>query len=156
MSVVNYAIAEINSEIPEEILKFTFGDSRSFVNQSSIIEQRIYEKVIDSRIRRKIDVVGPQELEIHLKNSWKNKIDLGSFEIVLPLEATKGKRLISVQSISIMRTPYNGATMGTGFNNLAGSGGHQNSYYSQMNKILTAGAPPVLYTTADIEIKSLI
>lgn len=152
MTAVTHALTKINT-IPKAVLKYAFGGTqRSFVNQDSLIEQNIIEKVIEGRLRNEIDVMGPTENEILLKNSWKKVIDHSAFLVTLPIEATKNRRMMSVISVTLGRMPRSSITssMGAGFGTYGSTNG--NSLSSQNNKVMTSSAPTEVFSTANVEI----
>lgn len=152
MTAVTHALTKINT-IPKAILKYAFGGTqRSFINQDSLIEQNIIEKVIEGRLRNEIDVMGPTLNEILLKNSWKKIIDHSSFLVTLPIEATKNRRMLSIQSITLGRLPRGtlGSSMGASNGNYGAM--NQNSLTAQNNKAFQASAPTSVFSTSDVEV----
>lgn len=155
MSAVTHALTKINT-IPKPVLKYAFGGAqRSFVNQDSLIEQNIIEKIIEGRLRSEIDIMGPTEQEVLLKNSWKRLIDASSFTVTLPIEATKNRRLMSIQAMTLGRMPITAYTSAIGANAQGyGSSMGSSGLGSQNQKVLHASAPTQVFSTSDCEIIS--
>lgn len=154
MSAVTHALTKINT-IPKIILEYAFGkNQRSYVKQTSLIEQNIIEKIIQGRLRSEIDITGPTELQILLKEKWKQRVDHSSFTVTLPVEATKNRRLMSVNSITLGRMPINAISPVTGTSSVGFVNSQSSSLGAQNNKVLQTNAPTEVWSTAEVEIIS--
>lgn len=116
MNALLYAINEINSKIPREILQeaLCMGEQPSTVNLTSI-DDKILRKILKKRVLIDANIVGGIETTIPLNNIAPSFYEYHYTIYQIPPELTNNKEIISALSMAVM--PANGY-----FGNIGGYG----------------------------------
>lgn len=109
MSPVQFAIAEIRSVIPDEILELAFIPktkyklSRSRFTPKSI-DSQIYFSVINERVRRHVDSQGAKQITIPLSGLKFEEVEMGNgqaWTCHIPKRLTGGRTITHVISVHV-------------------------------------------------------
>jgi hypothetical protein len=167
MSPLQFALAEIRDEIPEEVLELAFIPKTKYKLSrqkflTTSIEQQIMDKVINGRVRRHVDAQGAQEITIDLNGLKREKVGPQAWIMHIPKTLTRGRSITHVLGIHIgvwSNSSMDGATPHFGFG-VSGtyltSGGissnscNSNAQITAVNDLLQTFAPTELNYTANV------
>lgn len=117
MDPISYAIAEVRSRIPPQLLAIVFGPTGNiFVSNPEAVEAAIRDKVIESRVRRVCDTAGAMMVEIPLNGLSPQRMEFQeinrfSYVFRIPKTLTNGRRITSALAIAY----GNNSQMGIGY-----------------------------------------
>lgn len=121
MSPVQFAIAEIRSVIPDEILELAFlPKTRYKLMQSRFtpksIDSQIYHLVINERVRRHVDIQGAKQVSINLSGLKFEDVNLGGSQAWvchIPKSRTGGRTITHVISVHVAMLGTMGGYLGS-------------------------------------------
>lgn len=136
MNALIYAINEINSQIPTEIIQagMTIDEPPSTVNLTSI-DDKVLRKVLKKRILVDANIVGGIETIIPLNNLQPSFYEDFYTVYQIPSELTNNKEIISALSIAFM--PANGYFgQAGGYNASSGFGNSSFNGFNSFNPLM--------------------
>lgn len=139
MNPIQYALNEIHSRIPSEILKIGF--QRGFRNDSVSLDERISIRVIRQRVLITSDLIGGREINIPLAGIQPEIIDNYTAIYDIPLNLSLGVPIIALRSSSYAPTGYMAYQQASSYNatnNLANAASNIFNSHSTMPIVSTA------------------
>lgn len=106
MGPVQYAIEEVKSQIPPQLLSLVFSASgRMFSSQPGAVEASIRERVIDGRVRRVVDTAGAVQDEIPLAGLdfipvTPGNVGRSALTVFIPKDRTQGRTISSAIALA--------------------------------------------------------
>lgn len=164
MTPIQFALAEIRDEIPEEILKIAFTPKTKYQSRKiftpATIEQQILDKVINGKVRRHIDIQGAQEIVIPLNGLARQYTDNQAWYCHIPKSMTKGRRIISVIGVFLSAEGWGGGMgalahggqlLGQGFyNNAQGNCQNSGAMINTIADVVNSYGPTEMNYTANV------
>lgn len=126
MNIIQYAINNLKSHIPKEVMEYAFGKDSSFLprmrwgddKRSRSIDSIVRSEVIEGRVNIDCNLVGGTEHEVHLNRTPHDRVDHKRTVYRIPYDMTMGRRIIGVQNVAYVDHYY---TQFRGGNELAGA-----------------------------------
>lgn len=158
MTPIQFALMEVNSIIPREILELSFKPKQIFQyshNQYNpySIDDRIRTEVIDARIRPRINLIGSKEIVIPLEGLQQRKEDNNvGWTMHIPKDRTGGRRITEVSYVIMGYTGLAAMSTGTYGANAMIQGQSTDMYHQATKEMMENARPLNLTGTANVDL----